>query len=57
MKPGLSGWAQINYKPSASLEEAYEKLRYDIYYVKNRSFFLDFVIILKTIRYLLVSHR
>lgn len=40
IKSGLSGWAQINYKPSASSEEAYEKLCYDIYYVKNRSFFL-----------------
>jgi exopolysaccharide biosynthesis polyprenyl glycosylphosphotransferase len=57
IKPGLSGWAQIKYKPSASLEEAYEKLRYDIYYVKNRSFFLDFVIILRTIRYVFTSHR
>ncbi|MEK7651054.1 MAG: sugar transferase [Patescibacteria group bacterium] len=57
VKPGLSGWAQINYKPSASLEEAYEKLRYDIYYVKNRSFFLDFVIILKTIRYVFTPHH
>ncbi len=57
IKPGLSGWAQINYKPSASLEEAYEKLCYDIYYVKNRSFFLDFVIIIRTIKYLFTSHH
>ncbi|TSA45713.1 sugar transferase, partial [bacterium] len=57
IKPGLSGWAQINYKPSVSLEEAYEKLGYDIYYIKNRSFLLDFVIILKTIRYVFTSHR
>jgi len=53
IKPGLSGWAQINYKPSASLEEAYEKLCYDIYYVKIRSFVLDLLIILKTIKYFL----
>ncbi len=50
IKPGLSGWAQINYKPSASLEEAFEKLKYDIYYIKNRSFILDFLIIIRTIR-------
>lgn len=50
VKPGLSGWAQINFQPSASLEEAYEKLRYDIYYVKNRSFLLDLIIIFKTIK-------
>ena len=56
IKPGLSGWAQINYKPSASLEEAYEKLCYDIYYIKNRSFFLDAMIILKTIRYIFTSY-
>jgi len=56
IKPGLSGWAQINYKPSASMEEAYEKLCYDIYYVKNRSVILDLIIVLKTIKYLFISH-
>ncbi len=56
VKPGLTGWAQINYKPSASPEEAYEKLRYDIYYIKNRSLVLDLLIILKTVRYLFASH-
>lgn len=57
IKPGLSGWAQINYKPSASLDEAYEKLQYDLYYVKNRSLLLDFLIVLKTIRYLFTNHK
>ena len=56
IKPGLTGWAQVNYKPSASLEEAHEKLQYDIYYIKNRSLFLDFLIILKTIKYIFISH-
>jgi exopolysaccharide biosynthesis polyprenyl glycosylphosphotransferase len=56
IKPGLTGWAQINYKPSASFDEAYEKLRYDIYYVKNRSFLLDLRITLKTIKYVFFSH-
>ena len=56
IKPGLTGWAQLNYKPSASLEEAEEKLRYDIYYIKNRSFILDFLILLKTVKYLFVSN-
>lgn len=51
VQPGLTGWAQINYRPSASLEEAKMKLAYDIYYVKNRSFLLDMAIILKTIKY------
>ncbi len=49
--PGLTGWAQINYGPSASIEEALEKLRYDIYYVKNRSFFLDLLVIARTIKH------
>lgn len=50
IKPGLTGWAQINYRPSASKDEAFEKLKYDIYYIKNRSFILDLLIILKTAR-------
>lgn len=56
VKPGLTGWAQINFRPSASFEEAYEKLTYDIYYVKNRSLFLDILIVLRTIRYIFTSH-
>ncbi|MBI2035391.1 MAG: sugar transferase, partial [Candidatus Liptonbacteria bacterium] len=56
-KPGITGWAQINYRPSASLEEAYTKLCYDIYYIKNRSFWLDFLIVLKTIKYFFVNHK
>jgi len=57
IKPGLTGWAQLNYKPSASLEEAKEKLQYDIYYIKNRSLVLDVLIILKTIKYLFFSNQ
>lgn len=52
IKPGFTGWAQINYKPSASIDEVYEKLKYDFYYLKNRSLWLDSVIFLKTIRLL-----
>lgn len=55
VKPGLTGWAQINFRPSSSLEEAYEKLKYDIYYIKNRSVFLDTLIIIRTIRYFFSS--
>ncbi len=51
VKPGITGWAQVNYRPSASLEEAREKLRYDIYYIKHRSLLLDLVILIRTIRY------
>ncbi len=50
IKPGITGWAQLHYPPSASVEEAKEKFKYDLYYIKNRSFFLDLSIILKTLR-------
>jgi sugar transferase (PEP-CTERM system associated) len=48
VKPGLTGWAQINYPYGASEEDAFRKLQYDLYYVKNRSVYLDFVILLQT---------
>jgi exopolysaccharide biosynthesis polyprenyl glycosylphosphotransferase len=50
VKPGLTGWAQINFEYGASIEDTTEKLQYDLFYLKNRSFVLDFSIILKTIR-------
>jgi exopolysaccharide biosynthesis polyprenyl glycosylphosphotransferase len=54
VRPGLSGWAQINQdEPPQSLESTKKRLSYDIYYVKNRSFFLDFKIALRTIATLL----
>lgn len=49
VKPGLSGWAQINFPYGASVEEAKEKLQYDLFYIKNQSIALDLSIILKTI--------
>lgn len=55
IQPGLTGWAQINYRPSASLEEARVKLAYDIYYVKNRSFLIDLAILLKTVKHLFIT--
>jgi exopolysaccharide biosynthesis polyprenyl glycosylphosphotransferase len=54
IKPGLSGWAQIKQDIAPqSLEETRERLAYDLYYLKNRSFFLDLTIALKTIKTLL----
>jgi sugar transferase (PEP-CTERM system associated) len=50
VKPGVTGWAQVCYPYGASDEDALEKLRYDLYYIKNYSIFLDFRIILDTIR-------
>ena len=55
-KPGITGWAQINYRYAASAEDAYQKLQYDIYYIKNNSPLLDFLIILKTIKFLITNH-
>jgi sugar transferase (PEP-CTERM system associated) len=48
VKPGVTGWAQIRYPYGASVEDTIEKLRYDLYYIKNISLFLDTVIILET---------
>ncbi len=50
IKPGLTGWAQIKFPYAASVEDAFEKLRYDLYYIKNRSLFLDGIIIFETVK-------
>ncbi len=55
VKPGITGWAQVNYRYGASVEDAIEKLRYDLYYIKNMSFFLDMLIVLETIKVVLFS--
>ncbi len=49
VKPGLTGWAQVRYHYGSSVEDAAEKLQYDLYYVKNNSIILDFIILFKTI--------
>jgi len=48
VKPGMMGWAQINFKASQSVEEAKKKFEYDLYYIKNQSILLDLEIILKS---------
>lgn len=53
IKPGLSGWAQIKYGYGSSVEDNFEKVQYDLYYIKNRSFVFDLSIILKTINIVL----
>ena len=53
VKPGLTGWAQINYPYGASIEDARAKLEYDLYYAKNYSPFLDLLILLQTVRVVL----
>ncbi len=49
VKPGITGWAQLNYPYGASIEDAREKLQYDLYYVKNHTTFLDLAILLQTV--------
>src|SRR5262245_7272979 len=48
VKPGITGWAQVRYGYGATVEDAIEKLQFDLYYIKNMSFFLDMLIILST---------
>jgi exopolysaccharide biosynthesis polyprenyl glycosylphosphotransferase len=56
VKPGLTGWAQINYRYGASVADANEKLKYDFYYIKNKNTFLDILIIAKTFAMILKKH-
>ena len=53
VKPGITGWAQINYPYGASIEDSRQKLEYDLYYAKNYSPFLDLLILLQTLRVIL----
>jgi sugar transferase (PEP-CTERM system associated) len=53
VRPGITGWAQINYEYAASLEDTKRKLEYDLFYVKNHSVFLDLAIMLQTLRIIL----
>lgn len=55
VRPGITGWAQVSYAYGASIEDAKEKLQYDLFYIKHFSFVLDFIIILRTIRVILFS--
>ena len=55
IKPGITGWAQVNYPYGATIEDAREKLAYDLYYIRNRNLLLDLRILLTTI--LVVIHR
>jgi exopolysaccharide biosynthesis polyprenyl glycosylphosphotransferase len=49
VKPGLTGWAQVMYPYGASVEDAYNKLQYDLYYIKHNNTIFDIMVILKTI--------
>ena len=53
IKPGLTGWAQVNYGYGATVEDAIEKLNYDLFYIKNVSFLLDLVVVFRTVKIVL----
>ena len=52
-KPGITGWAQVRYQYGASVDDAIDKLQYDLYYVKNHCLFLDFMILISTVEVVL----
>jgi exopolysaccharide biosynthesis polyprenyl glycosylphosphotransferase len=53
VKPGLTGWAQVKYRYGASMEDAMEKLRYDLYYIKHLSIVFDLTIVMDTVKVIL----
>jgi len=53
VRPGITGWAQIRYPYGASVEDALQKLQYDLFYIKNLSFFLDLLIMFETVKIVL----
>jgi exopolysaccharide biosynthesis polyprenyl glycosylphosphotransferase len=53
VKPGITGWAQISYGYGATVEDAVEKLNYELFYIKNMSIFMDMWIVLRTIKIIL----
>ncbi len=55
VKPGITGWAQVRYPYGSSVEDAIEKLQYDLYYVKNHSLFVDIVILILTVEVVLLG--
>jgi sugar transferase (PEP-CTERM system associated) len=56
IRPGVTGWAQVRYQYGASVEDALQKLQYDLYYVKHNSLFLDIIILIDTVRVVLTGH-
>jgi sugar transferase (PEP-CTERM system associated) len=55
VKPGITGWAQVRYEYGSTIEDAVEKLQYDLYYIKNLSLFLDLLIVLNTVQVVLFA--
>jgi lipopolysaccharide/colanic/teichoic acid biosynthesis glycosyltransferase len=55
VRPGITGWAQVRYKYGNTLEDAKEKLQYDLYYIKNMSLGLDMMIMFQTVKIVLLG--
>ena len=55
VKPGITGWAQVSYRYGASVQDASEKLKYDLFYIKNMSLIMDLIIIFKTAKIVLLK--
>ena len=53
VKPGITGWAQVNYPYGASVEDAVAKLNYDLFYIKNSSLIIDLMILMRTVKIVL----
>jgi lipopolysaccharide/colanic/teichoic acid biosynthesis glycosyltransferase len=56
VRPGITGWAQVQYSYGASVEDAVRKLEYDLFYLRSLSNLFDVAIIFRTIRVVLVGH-
>jgi lipopolysaccharide/colanic/teichoic acid biosynthesis glycosyltransferase len=56
VRPGVTGWAQVQYEYGGSVEHAIRKLEYDLFYLKNMSIFFDCAIILDTVRIVTTGH-
>jgi lipopolysaccharide/colanic/teichoic acid biosynthesis glycosyltransferase len=55
VKPGVTGWAQVRYHYGSSVEDAQQKLQFDLYYVKNHTLFLDLLILFETVAVVLTG--
>jgi lipopolysaccharide/colanic/teichoic acid biosynthesis glycosyltransferase len=55
VRPGITGWAQVQYKYGASVDDTREKLKYDLFYIKNGNVWLDLWIVAKTVRVVLMG--
>lgn len=53
IRPGITGWAQVEYTYAATIEDAYRKLEYDLFYLKNLSIWFDIAIVFRTVRVVL----